>query len=215
MLTSSPPALVCLVLAAGRGKRMGMPKALMRAGESTAWWEVQIAALRAAGIPSLWVVSEQVYSSAGISQSAPSMLVVNSDSELPMFHSLRAGCTSLVKDHNLTPTRWIAVLPIDVPVPSSRTWQQLAQAAEAGGGNNCTIDAVVPEYRGKAGHPVLLSPAMVTEQVLGVQGSREGARLDRLIEGNTLKVQVDDPRVQCNINTPEDLRAYTEQSPEW
>ena len=48
-----------LVLAAGRGRRMGGPKALMMV-EGEPWWMRQRRRIAEVGIPMTWVVSPQV-----------------------------------------------------------------------------------------------------------------------------------------------------------
>ncbi len=219
LLRLPPPGLVCLVLAAGRGLRMGSPKALMRLGEADPWWMVQQARLNRAGIESLWVVSQAVQDSIMLYRDPVRMLVADGGSEQPMFHSVRAGCAALSQEPSAENPPWIGVLPVDVPVPGVATWERLAGRMvhardEIARGERGT-GVLVPEYRGKTGHPVMLAPGFVAERVLAGPGAREGARLDDLIADEMVRVAVDDAGVRCNINTPDDLRAFMTMNPGW
>ena len=64
-----------IMLAAGRGTRMGSPKALMSVG-GRAWWREQQERLTELRIASLWVVSEQVRRAMGGESGAPADLVI-------------------------------------------------------------------------------------------------------------------------------------------
>ena len=71
------------------------------------------------------------------------------------------------------------------------------------------IDAVIPKYRGKKGHPLLLSAA-VARAVLARQasdGQPEPTLRDVLAELPALTVPVDDPYILKDIDTAEDYRA--------
>jgi molybdenum cofactor cytidylyltransferase len=191
---------VAVVLAAGRGARMGGPKALMRMpsadGEGTPWWKFQEAALGRIGVRSVWVVSEVVEATVRDAADKPRRLVV-ADSGAPMFVSLVCG----VQEAAALRPAGVFVLPVDVPVPAAAVWEALAGAGEV----------VVPEFQGRRGHPVYL-PWGFAERLLG-EAARAGAdagrmRLDELIAPVVRPVAVLDGSIAVNLNTPEDVRRY-------
>ena len=103
------PRETVLVLAAGKGARMGTPKALMTV-DGRPWWRVQRERIAGTGASDLWVVSEAVETAIGADAMKPP--IVRSDSEAPMFVSICAGLRALVE----APPRAVLVLPVDVPM---------------------------------------------------------------------------------------------------
>jgi len=71
---------------------------------------------------------------------------------------------------------------------------------------------VVPSYRGKRGHPLVISPELIPEiRTLDLDvGLRE--LLDRHPERLRI-VEVDDPGAVRDVDTPEDYRALVEDAP--
>lgn len=187
------PARV-LILAAGRGRRMGAPKALMPVagvGEPRPWWRHQQDRLARADRPPLWVVSPDVR--AAMRESAPPH--VQSDPDAPMFASVLAGLSAL----RAAPPGWVHVLPVDVPAPAPATFAALEAAAGPRG-------VAVPRFRGRTGHPLCLAWSWIEEKVFPVAAPDQ--RLDALTAPARVVVDVDDPAVAANLNTPDDLRRW-------
>jgi molybdenum cofactor cytidylyltransferase len=93
---------------------------------------------------------------------------------------------------------WIVALA-DMPYVRPDTIAKIAAALAAG----ATIAA--PVYKGVRGHPVGISAAF-RQQLEGLSGD-EGARsLLRLNEDSVTLIEVDDPGVCRDIDTPDDLR---------
>jgi molybdenum cofactor cytidylyltransferase len=186
---------VALVLAAGRGTRMGGPKALMRAGGGV-WWRVQQARLSEAGVKSLWVVSPEVEAAMVAEDDAPPLRAMG-DPAAPMFASVVAGVLSL-RD---APPRGVFVLPVDVPAAGAGVWAALSRS---------DVPAA-PVWRGERGHPVYLPWGWVASELLALvdAGGVASARLDRLLEGWVSEVEVDDPGVLVNLNTPADVARWS------
>jgi CTP:molybdopterin cytidylyltransferase MocA len=105
-----------IVLAAGRGRRMGGPKALMTVG-GLPWWQTQESRLAAAGVQRLWVVSAEVERAM---RSGPAVAppLVPADPDAPMFESVRAGVSAAG-----AASGGAFILPVDVPAPGRSTWQ--------------------------------------------------------------------------------------------
>jgi CTP:molybdopterin cytidylyltransferase MocA len=220
--------LPVIVLGAGRGRRMGGPKALMMI-EGRPWWAVQDERLRGYGLVPTWVVSQVVAEvlggekrrsdgatkrrrgekkASGIRVQASGEArdgVVVADETAPMFASVLAGLAS-VDDL----ARGVFVLPVDTPAPRVEHWVRLATSAKP----------AHPTHKSKGGHPLYL-PGDWIERKLGalvakarsegMEAVRDVAhtlRLDRLIEGESERIEVDDPSVVVNMNEPADVAAW-------
>ncbi len=192
---------VVLVLAAGRGVRMGGPKALMMVG-GRAWWRVQQERLASAGIETVWVVSREVGAAMrrDLRQGDAAMEIAESDPGLPMFASVAAGIRALVEG-GVRPSG-VFVLPVDVPAAGAAVWRALAAVGSR---------VAVPEYRGRRGHPVRLMWEFVERVIvpsLEDAGFLAQARLDRLVQGETTAVPVEDEAVVVNLNDPADVERW-------
>lgn len=86
------------------------------------------------------------------------------------------------------------VLPIDVPLGPG-----VCEALSSAIGSH---EAAVPAFRGARGHPVLLS-ASLRKRLAAIEESR----LDRELAG-ALVVDVGEPMVRMNLNTPGDWSAW-------
>lgn len=183
-----------LVLAAGRGTRMGGPKALMRVRDE-AWWRHQDRRLREVGVPATWIVSDVVWQAMEGDASRPTRCV-RVDSTAPMFTSVLAGLNSL----RGKPPEGVFVLPVDAPPPGRRVWHALRST-----GLSC------PSFEGIRGHPVFLPWSWIEATLwnaIAAAADPSALRLDHLIRDVLNVVPTDDPRVGCNLNTPEDVARY-------
>lgn len=185
-----------IVLAAGRGRRMGGPKALMTV-DGEPWWRVQARRLRDAGCTPIWVVSPEVRAAIAGAPDGPRALV-EANPDAPMFDSLRAGVGHLGPR---TPER-LFVLPVDVPAPGRATWDTLATARSDG--------VAVPVHAGRRGHPICLAQAWVDRVLRPAFAAPPGpsVRLDGLAAPARTEVPVSDPAVVANLNTPADLATW-------
>lgn len=193
-MRSADAPLPVIVLAAGRGRRMGGPKALMQvAGQP--WWARQLESLVAAGAAPVWVVSPVVRAAMEKDPRSLKQALVDGDADAPMFESVRAGLRFL---QPVAP-RGVYVLPIDVPAPAREAWKALASAGPV----------AVPTWHGEHGHPVYLEWSFVKAHA----DAPAGARLDELIARLVRYVVVDDASVSKNLNTPAALSAYERELP--
>jgi CTP:molybdopterin cytidylyltransferase MocA len=183
--------LPVIVLAAGRGTRMGGPKATMSVG-GRPWWMWQSERLAAAGVAAVWVVSPVVRAAMAGGKSGIQPAMVDGSPDAPMFESVRAGLEFV----GASRVRGVFVLPVDVPAARMDVWAALAGAGAG---------AAAPSYRGVHGHPIYLDWGLVERDVAT---AGPDARLDEIIEGRIVYVDVDDPAVAVNLNTPEDVCAW-------
>lgn len=198
---SIEPTLI--VLAGGASQRMGRSKALL-AFRGCTWIEAQLEVFaRAGGRHAVVVIAERAARSTawiadalarrtdvcGLSVRA----VIQPHPDAPAFSSLRLALDAIG-------SRPAFVLPIDVPARGA-TWRALADAIGA-------HDAAVPTYRGRRGHPVLVSAALAT-RLIRLDPADPDSRLDRqLARADVIEVALDEPTVVMNLNTPEEWSSW-------
>ncbi|WP_346620641.1 NTP transferase domain-containing protein [Blastococcus montanus] len=161
----SAPVVAAVVLAAGGGRRYGMPKALVEY-EGSLLVERAVATASAVCDPVLVVLGARavdVWRSAGLGNA---VVLANKDWETGMASSLRTGLDGL----RSWPGRIDAALITLVDMPGMTPEALAAVAAHA------SPDALaVAAYDGVRGHPVLLGRehwAGVAETVTGDEGAR-------------------------------------------
>lgn len=193
----------------GKSIRMGTPKGLMSVG-GRPWIEMQLTQLRNVGVTRAIIVlgydAEKYLSELPWAQSALLqwssvndilvMVVKNPHPELGPFTSLQ---TAIHHVESLgEPAAFF--LPIDVPCPDVQVWRSLVCECEG------LAAAVIPSYAQRGGHPVLLSRELMLD-LLKVPMDAADARLDLQLhkQRHVAYVDVDDPKVGVNINTPKDF----------
>ena len=181
-----------IVLAAGRSSRMGRAKATVEAAGRT-FLERAIAALQACS-STLVVLAPGDAVVAAAATRLGARAVVNPEPERGMLSSIAVGLRA-------AESAWAFVLPVDCPAVRPDTVALLA--ASRRGTRKCA--AVVPDFAGRGGHPILLGPEVAAAAARAVAGGQH-ISLERLLEGvPVVRVPVQDPGVLDNVNSPEDL----------
>jgi nicotine blue oxidoreductase len=186
-------SLVAIILGAGRGVRMGGPKALMKV-DGEPWWRRQHSRLRDIGIESVWVFSQEVARAVRADASAPAHIIETS-ADAPMFESVVAGlevCRGLAPEG-------VFILPIDCPAPARGVWELLASAGPVS----------APTHDGADGHPLYMNWEWAAANVLDTSLSSEKRRLDLLTRPVRCLIDVDDPSVGVNLNTPQERQIWS------
>ncbi len=183
-----PGPATALVLAAGEGRRMGGPKALLDLKGSTALERIA-RACREAGLPVLVVTGAH----RGPVEAEAARL------GLPTVHNpdwIRGRSGSVQAGWRAAGTTDALVWPVDVPFPGPATVRSLLGAADAEW-------AVVPSHGGRRGHPVLL-PVCLRDRVLALGPDQP---LHDVVRPAAREVPVDDDGILVDLNTPEEHRA--------
>ena len=191
-----------VILAAGRGRRMGGPKAMMEIRGSTLL-DLQVRALGGAAKIAV-VLSEELWealSRADIGAGKPlpqgesalkglpqlAEFVLNTRVEEGPFTSIRLGLEALDDAPAL-------IVPVDCPVPLEAPGHLLRAVAPG-------LAWVAPTQAGRRGHPVLLTS---TGRTLALEAG-QGVTLRDLLSANPgAEIPVDSPLVYLNLNTPAD-----------
>jgi molybdenum cofactor cytidylyltransferase len=196
-----------VILAAGESSRMGRDKALLP-------WPAQ-AVERAAGETFLSsairlfsphvdmvlvVVGKNEPDLAPIVYGLGASLVVNPDPTRGQFSSLQTGLHEV-----LNRGRDAAMITlVDRPPPKAETIQILDEAFEQAIRQGKW--AVVPEYEGKHGHPILAGREMI-EAFLRAPSTWNAREVEHAHPDKIAYVPVDDPLVAANVDTPEQYAA--------
>lgn len=199
---------VALILAAGRGERLGgVAKALLTSGDRT-FLQTVAATAADAGIASLLVVVAEPYGAAVAAHAAEGehAVVWNPAPERGMASSIAIGFATLLQRQPaaVAPDRsgcWL--WPVDHAWVQASTLRALRAVAIA----DATCEVVIPTYAGdvhaRGGHPIWIArsawPAMV-----GCVDHPHGAR-SVIAALRTRRVMCDDSGVLRDCDQPEDL----------
>jgi molybdenum cofactor cytidylyltransferase len=189
-------APVIVVLAAGRGSRYAAQghKLTQPLGELSVLGQTVTHAI-ASGLPVVVVTTERLAAESARWVARRDVVVLpeadGTDSTLGMGYSIATGVAA-----RPDASGWL-VLPGDMPLVRPRTLSAVAEAL----GQHAVVFS---QYRGRRGHPVGFGAELFSELV-HLQGD-EGAR--RLVARYpSVGVEVDDPGVLVDVDTPEDLAA--------
>jgi molybdenum cofactor cytidylyltransferase len=193
-----------VILAAGESSRMGRDKALLpwpppAAGQAPSDETFLSAAIRSLALATefvLVVVGKNEAALAPILYAHGASLVVNRDPSRGQFSSLQIGLQEVL-NHG----RDAAMITlVDRPPVATATIQTLRDVFEAA---DQSVWAVVPEFSGKHGHPYLVGREMM-EAFLRVPPTSIARDIEHAHQEHIQYLNVDDPLVALNINTPEE-----------
>jgi len=197
------PSFAGVILAAGESSRMGRDKALLPwpPGESQT---IRRDTFLSAAIRSLSLSTDFVLVVAGnneanlapIAYANAATVIRNPDPNRGQFSSLQIGLQEV-----LNRGRDAAIITlVDRPPAPAEVVQMLRERFEAAPQN---IWAVVPEFEGRHGHPVVAGREMM-ERFLREPVSGNAREVEHRYQEHIEYVTVSEPCVTLNINTPED-----------
>jgi molybdenum cofactor cytidylyltransferase len=198
------PSFAGVVLAAGASSRMGRDKALLP-------W--QGGTFLSAAIRALQPVSDLVIVIAGANSAelAPivnanaGFLIINPSPERGQFSSLQVGLQEV-----LNRGRDAAIVTlVDRPAPGMATIEQTKSEFLAAPDD---IWAVVPEFLGRHGHPIVIGREMIGA-FLGAPALSSAREVEHSLQSHIRYLPVTDPLVAANVDTPEDFEKLTSGMP--
>ncbi len=192
-----------IVLAAGRSRRMGAPKPLLKV-EGQSFLSHVVQALREGGCEEIIVVlgpqNDEVASRiTSAAQEERARVIVNPLEEAEQVDSLRVGLRALAPD-----VEAVVVTPVDFPRIEARTVRAQIEAFR-----QRRAPIVVPTYQGKHGHPTLFAREVFPE--LFADPLPLGARsVVHAHAADLEEVPVEDAGILFDVDTPADLQRLHE-----
>jgi molybdenum cofactor cytidylyltransferase len=180
-----------ILLAAGMAKRMGSLKQLLPLGTSTIMG-ITLDNIMASNADKVIVVVGAMAEETSKIASRPNVTVVNNpDYKLGMSTSLVKGIKHISQDAQL-----VMIALADQPLIKTETYNLLFNKAEAS-----QKRIAVPVYQGQKGNPIILKHVYLQE-LKSLKGDVGGRELLLRHPDDILYVEVDDPGIITNINTP-------------
>jgi molybdenum cofactor cytidylyltransferase len=199
--TAPAPRISCAVLAAGASTRMGEPKALLPFGRV----KLLDLALSATALPEFHRAALVLGAHAAQIEAAMWLdeveVLHNAAWERGMITSVQAAVGALATDSD-----WVLLFPCDYALVARATVAHLAMRALSHGNRQDAPPVIAPSMMGRSGHPIVLGretfdPILNLNPELGLDTVVHAFRDRREL------VEVDDPAIHFDIDTPEDYRA--------
>ncbi|MGH9319938.1 MAG: nucleotidyltransferase family protein [Vicinamibacteria bacterium] len=202
--------IAAIILAAGESRRMGFPKALLPYplddGSETTFLEHLLAVVNESRAAPIVVVlgheAEHIRSSIASSSWGRARPVMNERYREGMLSSLRAGLDAADEPE----VHGVLVLPVDHPDARTGIADRLIARFE-----ETKRPVVIPVFQGRRGHPVLFSRAVFDE----LRRAPDGVGARQVVwdhQGDLLEVEVSDPGIRRDVDTPGDYRSFRERS---
>jgi molybdenum cofactor cytidylyltransferase len=190
------PSFAGIILAAGASSRMGRDKALLPWRDGT-FLSAAIRALQPVTELVIVVAGANAASLSPIADSQAAFLVVNPNPQQGQFSSLQLGLQEV-----LNRGRDAAIITlVDRPPAEVETIEQPKAVFLA---SDEQVWAVVPEYGGKHGHPIVIGREMI-EAFLRAPLLSSARDVEHANQAHIRYLPVDDPLVAANVDTPEDF----------
>lgn len=200
------PAFAGVILAAGSSSRMGRDKALLpwppgSRNPSDTFLRAGLRTLRPHCDFVLVVAGANAPTLEPVVNAAGGDLVVNPDPERGQFSSLRIALREVLVRGRDAAIVTLVDRPPCLPETVLRLRDEFASSPD-------DIWAVIPQNAGDHGHPVVFGREMI-EAMLRAPESSNAREVLHAIESRLRYVDVDDPFVSLNINTPEEYAKLT------
>jgi molybdenum cofactor cytidylyltransferase len=186
-----------LILAGGASSRMGSPKALLPAGSES--FVDRLISVFGETCDSTWVVlghdAERIRSA--VRRAGEARFVVNPHPEHGQSSSLACGLRAIGDGADA-----VMFTPVDYPSIQAATIRALRAAMESAADRPLLA---IPRHDGRRGHPVCVSRALIPE-FLALPPDGAARDVIRRHGAEVFYVEVDDPGILRDIDTPEDYR---------
>jgi len=197
-MNQARPTIATIILAAGRSRRMGVPKPLLDIGGRTLIEHVADIALGSQCRPVILVAGDESAAIRACLGDRPVSLVHNPDPSAGLSSSLRIGLQALPGNVSAA-----IVMLGDMPAIDSA----LLNALAAGFNPDLGPDILLPVHAGQRGNPVLWGRRLFDElcAVTGDKGGRDliAAHRDRICE-----IPVAHAGIFTDLDTPESLAEW-------
>jgi molybdenum cofactor cytidylyltransferase len=197
--------IFAVVPAAGHSTRMGRPKLSLPLG-NRAVLECVVGALRAGGVDrAIVVVGPHVPELAALAVAAGADVCSLATATPDMRATVEYGLRWIEVKYDPKPDDWWLLAPADHPTLDPQIVRRLVESAA-----QSSHSIVVPAFRGRRGHPTLLS----WRHVAGIgalpadQGINTYLRTQR---GETLELDVERESILADLDTPDDYSRLREQ----
>ena len=194
-------SLPVIILAAGESQRMGELKGLLDY-KGKPFLSFQIEQIEKIGFWEIIVVlgkDFKVYQDK-IPELKDIIITVNPHPDKGQFSSIQYGLLALSKVSHAG----VFILPVDVPCPNRSVWEQLAK-----GLSSFDVNVSIPEFKGKKGHPVLLSDEFKQHLLKCSPDSRLDFEINKQKDKQKAKIiSVKDKNITRNLNTPEEWEEF-------
>ena len=191
---ATPPRVGALILAAGEGRRMGRPKALLPL-EGRTFLEVLLERFLLAGAaPVLVVLGSAASEIRSRARLGSARVIVNPEPSRGQLSSIHCGLDVLVPGE----VDALFIAPVDTPRVRVETLVRMRESLPG-------RPLVVPACRGRRGHPALFSASLFP--ALRAAPLDRGARAIVHATRDRLEMETDDSAVLEDFDRPEDLEA--------
>ncbi len=197
---------VAILLAAGESRRMGQLKALLP-WQGDTLLGCQVSSLLQAGIHQVVVVL-------GHKRDRLLPLLEGRDRVVSVFNpdyqagkttSIKTGIEAVLRSPQAAAAQTLVLLNVDQP----RTAETISKLLSRHESSDCLI--TIPVFQGKGGHPLILDCSLLPE-LLEIAEASQGIRaVVRKHEERLQRVEVDNPEVLWDLNTPEQYQAAVTQ----
>jgi molybdenum cofactor cytidylyltransferase len=203
------PSFCGVILAAGESSRMGTDKALLpwppqRAAERGTFLSASIQALSPFNDLVIVVAGKNVHNLAPIIYAQGAFLVINPEPGRGQLSSLQCGLREV-----LNRGRDAAMVTlVDRPPVQASTLERLRTEFDTAWSDEKW--AVVPEYNGRHGHPILIGREMI-EVFVKALSTATAREVQHQNQERIAYFPVDDPFVAMNVDTPQDYASLASQ----
>ena len=189
-----------IVLAAGRSRRMGTPKAQLEVRPGTTFLEQAVHLLREGGCRFVVaVVNADEDWTARLADVAGATVVINERQDSQQIDSLRLGLAYLPDD-----SEGVIVLPVDFPGVRVETVARLLESFRERG-----AAITVPTCDGTPGHPVIFARAVFGELLADPLPAGAESVVEAHINDRA-EVPVDDTAVLHDVDSVADLHRFSQ-----
>jgi molybdenum cofactor cytidylyltransferase len=187
-----------IILAGGQSSRIGQPKALLSIGPET-FSECIANKMKRAGVDQVYLITgvdDQKIKDA-LKDKIPAEIIFNERSKGGQISSLKAGirCISPESDG-------VLVWPVDLPLIKVQTVSKILKSFQS---NQKAI--VIPTHKERRGHPIVIGRELMTD-LLRLPSEHTTRDFLASHATNVLEIDLDDPAILIDIDTPEDYAKY-------